>query len=162
MRCMPTWRICAVLLLGCLYSLPLWAAQKVVSVRQGAAPQEYVLSADLESLSLMALSPNEGMAVLRTTDGALRTVRKDRQLNASGVRLVDVLPDRLVLLRHTAKGNEMVWMFPVSTTGKAPPLQIFSSVRPPAELHYRPTQLLVTASGVKGAPALSISPPSSK
>ncbi|WP_035058654.1 hypothetical protein [Andreprevotia chitinilytica] len=154
---------CVFLLLACCPLLALAAAsQKLAAPKPATSQAAPHLPDNLESIALMALAPNDGMAVVRLPDGSLQQLKKGTQADKSGARLVDVLPDRLVLLRPTAAGDEMVWMFPAGANGKAAPLRVISSARPKAELRMVPVRTISQASGAAGAGQMSLLPPSTK
>ncbi|MGE3540695.1 MAG: hypothetical protein AB7N91_25055 [Candidatus Tectimicrobiota bacterium] len=70
----------------------------------------------LAGLRVLALAPAAGQAVVRWPDGRLLLVRVGDVMGASGARLLQVLPDRLVLDEVHSEGAalptpQQVWLY---------------------------------------------------
>lgn len=75
----------------------------------------------LAGLTVLALAPGEGHAVVQGSDGTLYLVRLGDQLQGTSATLVQVLPDKLVLEEHSASAGYgpvklLVWLCDYSPT----------------------------------------------
>lgn len=86
----------------------------------------------LESFRLMAISQGEGIAVLRSPDQKLITVRKGSSVPGAAAKLIDVLSDRLVFETQGLNGERGgAWMFRPRSSDDAVVVQRWST-KPPA------------------------------
>ena len=87
----------------------------------------------LEQYHLLALSPSEGVAVLRTPDRQLVTLRVGNTLPPARARLVQVLGDRLRFDTVDDKGARGgAWMIRSADAEQLPQVQRVSMTPPPA------------------------------
>jgi hypothetical protein len=87
----------------------------------------------LEQYHLLALSPSEGVAVLRTPDRQLVTLRVGNTLPPARARLVQVLGDRLRFDTVDDKGTRGgAWMIRSADAEQLPQVQRVSLTPPPA------------------------------
>ena len=78
----------------------------------------------LEQLRVLALAPAAGEAVLRWPDGRLRVVRGGEALDGTDIRVLQVLPDRLVLEEVLTSASQsarrqLVWLYKAPQAGGA-------------------------------------------
>src|SRR5437773_8664148 len=78
----------------------------------------------LARLTVLALAPVEGHAVVQGPDGTLHLVRLGDQLQGTSATLVQVLPDKLVLEeRSTDAGHGpvklLVWLYKAMPDGRS-------------------------------------------
>lgn len=79
----------------------------------------------------MAISQGEGIAVLRSPDQKLITVRKGSSVPGAAAKLIDVLSDRLVFETQGLNGERGgAWMFRPRSSDDAVVVQRWST-RPP-------------------------------
>jgi hypothetical protein len=76
----------------------------------------------LARLTVLALVPVAGQAVVQGPDGSLRLVRLDDQLQGTNATLIQVLPDKLVLEERspgTGQGSvqRLVWLYRAAQDG---------------------------------------------
>ncbi len=76
----------------------------------------------LARLTVLALAPVAGQAVVQGPDGSLQLVRLDDQLPGTSATLVQVLPDKLVLEERspgTGQGpvQRLVWLYKAAQDG---------------------------------------------
>jgi hypothetical protein len=76
----------------------------------------------LARLTVLALAPVAGQAVVQGPDGSLHLVRLDDQLQGTNATLVQVLPDKLVLEERspgTGQGpvQRLVWLYKAAQDG---------------------------------------------
>src|SRR5262245_7612229 len=76
----------------------------------------------LARLTVLALAPVAGQAVVQGPDGSLHLVRLDDQLQGTNATLVQVLPDKLVLEERspgTGRGpvQRLVWLYKAAQDG---------------------------------------------
>ena len=123
--------LCA-LLLGCAAR---WseAADAIASApaasRQASAPAS---STRLEEYFLLALSPSEGVAVLRGPDRRLVTLRVGSVLAPARARLVQVMGDRLRFDTLDESGaRQTAWIVRAANPELPPEVQRVSSTPPP-------------------------------
>ena len=87
----------------------------------------------LEQYHLLALSPSEGVAVLRSPDRQLVTLRVGNTLPPARARLVQVLGDRLRFDTVDDKGARGgAWMIRSADAEQLPQVQRVSNTPPPA------------------------------
>jgi len=87
----------------------------------------------LEQYHLLALSPSEGVAVLRSPDRQLVTLRVGNTLPPARARLVQVLGDRLRFDTVDDKGARGgAWMIRSTDPDQLPQVQRVSNTPPPA------------------------------
>lgn len=87
----------------------------------------------LEQYHLLALSPSEGVAVLRSPDRQLVTLRVGNALPPARARLVQVLGDRLRFDTVDDKGTRGgAWMIRSADPEALPQVQRVSNTPPPA------------------------------
>lgn len=99
----------------------------------GATPGKQIVEPALDMLVPMALSPAEGIAVVRYPDRRMRTMRVGEEMGATRARLRQVLPDRLVLEEHSGSGGKQtVWLFRPKQAGDQAIVQRISGTAPPA------------------------------
>jgi len=85
----------------------------------------------LEDYYLLALSVSEGVAVLRTPDRQLITLRTGSTLPAAKARLVQVLGDRLRFDTADEQGQrQTAWMIRAASPDQPPQVQRVSSIGP--------------------------------
>lgn len=77
----------------------------------------------LARLTVLALAPVAGQAVVQGPDGSLHLVRLDDQLQGTNATLVQVLPDKLVLEERspgTGQGpvQHLVWLYKAAPDGE--------------------------------------------
>ena len=98
-----------------------------------AAPASAERQIPLEQYHLLALSPSEGVAVLRTPDRQLVTLRTGHALAPARARLVQVLGDRLRFDTVDDKGTRGgAWMIRSADPEQLPQVQRVSMTQPPA------------------------------
>lgn len=86
----------------------------------------------LEDYLLLALSPSEGVAVLRGPDGRLITLRVGGTLGAAHARLTQVGADRLRFDVVEGRGERQVaWMIRASNPDHPPQIQRVTMTPPP-------------------------------
>lgn len=86
----------------------------------------------LEDYLLLALSPSEGVAVLRGPDGRLVTLRAGSTLGPARARLTQVGADRLRFDVVEGRGERQVaWMIRAASPDQAPQVQRVSMAAPP-------------------------------
>lgn len=86
----------------------------------------------LENYSLLALSPSEGVAVLRGPDGRLVTLRVGSTLGPVRARLTQVGADRLRFDVVEGRGErQVVWMIRAADPTQPPQIQRVSMTPPP-------------------------------
>jgi hypothetical protein len=86
----------------------------------------------LEDYRLLALSPSEGVAVLRAPDRQLVTLKIGATLPAARARLAQVLGDRLRFETADETGaRQTAWMIRSGGPDQPPEVQRVSSVGPP-------------------------------
>jgi hypothetical protein len=112
----------------------------------------------LDALIPMALSPAEGIAVVRYPDRHMRTMRVGEEMGATRARLRQVLPDRLVLEESSESGGkQIVWLFRPQQAGDPAVVQRVSGTAPVVPLLANPNVHVVptkpTGSG-SGGPSL--------
>jgi len=118
-----------VLFIGCVAVVERWA----VAATASAAPAAAVRQIPLEQYHLLALSPSEGVAVLRTPDRQLVTLRTGNALAPARARLVQVLGDRLRFDTVDDKGARGgAWMIRPADPEQLPQVQRVSLTPPPA------------------------------
>lgn len=89
-------------------------------------------AARLEDYLLLALSPSEGVAVLRGPDRQLVTLRAGTALPAARARLVQVLGDRLRFDTADEQGvRQVAWMIRAANPEQPPEVQRVSATPPP-------------------------------
>jgi hypothetical protein len=76
----------------------------------------------LARLTVLALAPLAGQAVVQGPDGSLQLVRLDDQLPGTSATLIQVLPDKLVLEERspgTGQGpvQRLVWLYKAAQDG---------------------------------------------
>jgi hypothetical protein len=76
----------------------------------------------LARLTVLALAPMAGQAVVQGPDGSLHLVRLDDQIQGTNATLVQVLPDKLVLEERspgTGQGpvQRLVWLYKAAQDG---------------------------------------------
>jgi hypothetical protein len=76
----------------------------------------------LARLTVLALAPVAGQAVVQGPDGSLQLVRLDDQLQGTSATLIQVLPDKLVLEERspgTGQGpaQRLVWLYKAAQDG---------------------------------------------
>jgi hypothetical protein len=76
----------------------------------------------LARLTVLALAPVAGQAVVQGADGSLHLVRLDDQLQGTNATLVQVLPDKLVLEERSpgtgqGPGPGLVWLYKAAQDG---------------------------------------------
>ena len=141
-----TWRhrfagACALLFMGMNHSV-LAAAPGVAvpaatassaSVSTSAPVTAPVTPTRLEDYFLLAVSPSEGVAVLRGPDRRLVTLRVGGTLPSAKARLVQVLGDRLHFDTVDDKGlRQSAWMIRAAQPDTPPEVQRVSGNPPPA------------------------------
>ena len=81
-------------------------------------------ASDLDQVSVMALGPLDGRAVIRGADGKLTVLKLGDIISGTNARVIQVLPDRLVLEDRIAKADsepvlETVWLYKADTSGRS-------------------------------------------
>lgn len=98
-----------------------------------AAAHAAARQVSLEQYHLLALSPSEGVAVLRSPDRQLVTLRVGNTLPPARARLVQVLGDRLRFDTLDDKGTRGgAWMIRGADPEQLPQVQRVSHTPPPA------------------------------
>ena len=121
-------QICALLLGGMMSA---WAAEPAASAAAASAVVFRAPQTRLEDYYLLALSPSEGVAVLRGPDRRLVTLRVGATLPPAKARLAQVLGDRLRFDTVDEKGNrETAWMIRAAQPEQLPEVQRVSGVMP--------------------------------
>ncbi len=143
-------------------ALPLWCLQCVLAgaavaadVPRAAAPGASAPRAAtrLEDYLLLALSPSEGVAVLRGPDRQLVTLRAGAALPAAKARLVQVLADRLRFDTVDEQGvRQVAWMVRAANPEQPPEVQRVSA-NAPLRPSISPTGQSVTVPLRSGASA---------
>lgn len=106
------------------------AASAPVAARQASTSAS---STRLEEYFLLALSPSEGIAVLRSPDRRLVTLRVGSALTPARARLVQVMGDRLRFDTADEKGaRQTAWMIRSANPEQPPEVQRVSWTPPPA------------------------------
>ncbi len=113
--------------------LDAWASSPAASAPSAGGQAVASASTRLEDYHLMALSPSEGIAVLRAPDRKLVTLRIGGTLAPAKARLAQVLGDRLRFDTVDDKGNrQTAWMIRAANPEQAPEVQRVSGNMPPA------------------------------
>lgn len=141
-------------LLGCLCAL-LWAgpqcsamaADTTTATSASASAPAVASQARLEDFHLLALSPSEGVAVLRGPERRLVTLRIGSMLPSARARLVQVLGDRLRFETVDDKGiRQTAWMIRSTDPEQPAQVQRVSGNPPsPAVATARPVETIVPA-----------------
>jgi hypothetical protein len=90
----------------------------------GLAASHCASASDFTNLSVLALGPVDGRAVVRSQSGAMRVLSLGDSIDGTQAKLVQVLVDRLVL-EDTIKSKEgdtileVVWMYKAGTDGRS-------------------------------------------
>lgn len=126
-------RSCVVVLCACAGMAALSAVRAATNVTppvQGSSGTSAAPSR-LEDYQLVALSPGEGVAVLRTAQRQLITLRLGGTLPAAKARLVQVLGDRVRFETADEQGQrQTAWIVRGSGPGQPDEVQRVSAVAP--------------------------------
>jgi hypothetical protein len=125
-------QVCA-LLMGGVMSVSAWAVEPAAPAASAAsAPvSQAAPQSRLEDYYLLALSPSEGVAVLRGPDRRLVTLRVGTALPSAKARLTQVLGDRLRFDTLDDQGNrQSAWMIRAANPEQLPEVQRVSGVMP--------------------------------
>lgn len=96
-----------------------------------AAPGEGAVGLRAQDITPLALSAEQGVAVLRYADGSLHTVHQGQLLDKNGLTLKAVLAERIVLGQLVAgQGEQVTWVFRPDREGARPRIERFSSAAP--------------------------------
>lgn len=92
----------------------------------------------LARLTVLALAPAAGQAVVQGPDGSLHLVRLEDQLQGTNATLVQVLPDKLVLEERspgTGQGpvQRLVWLYKAAQDGGPSRLVRFQGAVPASQ-----------------------------
>lgn len=123
-------QVCALLLGGVMST---WAAEPAAPVAPAASASvsQAASQGRLEDHYLLALSPSEGVAVLRGPDRRLVTLRVGTALPSAKARLAQVLGDRLRFDTVDEQGNrQTAWMIRAANPEQLPEVQRVSGVMP--------------------------------
>lgn len=98
----------------------------------------------LEEIFPMALSAEQGVAVLRYGDGQLHTVHSGQELNAPSLILRSVDRDSIVVVEHVVgKPETTARIFKPAQLGESPVIQRYSSAPSASDIHQGYSKLFV-------------------
>jgi hypothetical protein len=118
---------CALFLGGVMSA---WAAEPVAPAASAPSVQA-ATQGRLEDYHLLALSPSEGVAVLRGPDRRLVTLRVGTALPSAKAKLAQVLGDRLRFDTVDDQGNrQTAWMIRAANPEQLPEVQRVNGVMP--------------------------------
>jgi hypothetical protein len=98
----------------------------------------------LESITVMAVGPSDGRAVVTLPDGKMQVLKVGDTVPGTQAIVIQVLPDKLVVEETIEKAGsapvkQMVWIYKPGKPGEKSRIQRLDRVGPDREMHPRPS-----------------------
>jgi hypothetical protein len=98
----------------------------------------------LESITVMAVGPSDGRAVVTLPDGKMQVLKIGDTVPGTQAIVMQVLPDKLVVEETIEKSDnapvkQMVWIYKPGKPGEKSRIQRLDQVGPDKVLHQRPS-----------------------
>lgn len=120
----------------------------LVLVMLGSAGSVMAESENLESITVMALGPSDGRAVIALPDGKMQVLKVGERVPGTKAIVVQVLSDKLVVEESIEKSTgvpvrQMVWIYKSAKAGAKSRIQRIDPMAPEKELHPHPMPAVI-------------------